>query len=400
MLIIYVFITVLSLLLQFPHSIMCLKPYSYNVLYKGSRCNAASRRKTLSSCPLISQPEVQRKDVIVVTSDSDAHLQHLLDDRDGTMPSVLMPQSLRHVNYRMVIYVNSRKKSKSTLNIFPPATVTECDISIKYLEKRRLHNLEFFYKVNTRALSDKTRSQNLASKVQSIREAVCDTSIDVSYVIWCDTDVAIIHPVDPEFIQWASSIDIATIPLFLSYPGASECKKMWEYASISNNETSRLEFVQICRPVWETGVMVIRRSPATCALFSEALSWYTDGQLVKNKNLYYNPPHAIADPRRTLNDVAVFGYLLNREFVYNGLKIGLLAGKIPGLEEVSPPINRNFAWKDYAALYKDATGDILVVPGTNPSSPVSPFNIFKYFMHFRGLSGGLAKCSLKKSKKS
>jgi len=63
------------------------------------------------------------KIVIVVTSDSDAHLQHLLDDRDGTMQGscVLMPQSLNHVNYRMVIYVNSREKSKSTLNIFPPA---------------------------------------------------------------------------------------------------------------------------------------------------------------------------------------------------------------------------------------------------------------------------------------
>jgi len=111
---------------------------------------------------------------------------------------------------------------------------------------------------------------------------------------------------------------------------------MWEYASISNNETSRLEFVQICRPVWETGVMVIRRSPATCALFSEALNWYTDGHLVNTKKLYYNPPHSIADPRRTLNDVAVFGYLLNREFVNNGLKIGCLQAKFLDWKKFRP----------------------------------------------------------------
>mmetsp|Transcript_66424 Transcript_66424/g.210227 ORF Transcript_66424/g.210227 Transcript_66424/m.210227 type:complete len:402 (-) Transcript_66424:166-1371(-) len=165
-------------------------------------------------------------------------------------------------------------------------------------------------------------------------------------------------------------------------------------AAMLGRPSVRAQALSACQPLWNTGIFMVSKSGKSCSLLTEALNWYTDG-VPSDLNIVSTPPLPIADPRRSLNDVAVLGYLLNREFVQGSLRVGMLGGRIPGMRRVNRKENVGvFDWRHYAMMYKEGNRDVLATPA-RVGAVASPFNIFQYFMHFRGLSGGLANCALR-----
>mmetsp|Transcript_66419 Transcript_66419/g.210213 ORF Transcript_66419/g.210213 Transcript_66419/m.210213 type:complete len:203 (-) Transcript_66419:209-817(-) len=179
-----------------------LKRYYYFHLYeRRSSCNTYTEGSYLGDCPILSSHF--QKHTAIITSAPAKGLPLLLSDREGTKPSIFMPQSLEQVNFPIWVYgdINMKNVLHSIRR-----KGDECDIQFKKLAQLELRGIDAFYPVDPVAggpekVRDKRGSQNLSIKVHALASAACETETDVSTVIWFDTDVAIVNSVDQRLLK-------------------------------------------------------------------------------------------------------------------------------------------------------------------------------------------------------
>ncbi|CAL6339053.1 unnamed protein product [Bathycoccus prasinos] len=221
------------------------------------------------------------------------------------------------------------------------------------------------------------RDKGLFRKVLAIWHTLENVS-EGTIVIWLDTDTFIQNSLDGEFEAWVRQYDVAFMPFFSNM---EFCEKK------SRAEASASQACKLCS---ETGIIAYLASQRTIKFLEDQVEFYRRGALrysercMKQKYLTEcKYPEEFSggacDPRVSLNDIAVFGHVLDMstESISAGyFATGCRTSKfIPSSNGI---LMKDQAWYQHAVIYKHPG----FCPSGNPASIISPFNILKYITHY------------------
>jgi hypothetical protein len=306
-------------------------------------------------------------------------------ERLSLLPHLLEKRSLKHLNTKLLIY---SEDDLSDVVKLAPAIGNTCNIeTLQLLHEFNDAQLQHI-KAHSKLLHDAKRSRNLFLKVLAISKTL--SSLPVGHaVMWVDMDVVLQHKIDQKIRDWIQTHDVSSIFLCSPSHKERECLK-----TLGRN---RSKLKDDCECAFETGIMLFRVSDKTRQLAGDVLlSYYPKQQSLplQNRTLDFMLAARALDPifniGVTLNDVAVWSYIIFNRWAREEISVGFLAGEISKVTGSW----RKMAWERDALLYKDAGKGMLVLPQTE-SELVSPFNIFYYASHFRGLKAGLARSAVR-----
>jgi len=297
-------------------------------------------------------------------------------------PNVFDEYSLRHMNAKLHIY---SEDDLSDLIRSPDQTCQVNPIHLKHImRKKQIKYIE----ANSFSLGDYLRSRNLFYKVLAISEELRRSKID-DIVVWLDTDVLMENIIDQNFVGWVRDHDVSSIAYCKPDHIEKDCMEL-----ISYNKSKLLD---TCACAFETGIMAFKVSATTRSLAQEVLDWYhpsVNASRIASEKKYFGlhvkELGPIFDIQNTRNDVAVWSHVVLKYWLRGNISVGYFAGELD-----SYSANNGKVWSQHAGLYKDAGRNFLVTAKSG-SDLVSPFNIFSFFMHFRGLSEGLANQAMQR----
>eukprot|EP00976_Prorocentrum_cordatum_P079715 1183677-Prorocentrum_minimum.AAC.1 len=280
-------------------------------------------------------------------------------------PHLFTPYSLSKLSSRFLLYSEDQLNFNASLCELNVIRIPSLDYAVLNHFEHKLH--------------DQKRTENLMKKVYAIKDAIY-RSRDGDLIVWTDTDVFVEHFLDDRFLSWTKAYDVMVLPLF--YKNRDVCARELGF--------DIRKLLSTCRPGYETGIIVFRVSSVTRQLISTVWEHYSQANVIQaiKTNLQRQPPPigpSIYNLEYTLNDVAVFTHVINKFWLERRIRVGYLAAAVSRRDKGN--------WTRHARLYKDAASGVLLKP--QQSSPlISPFNIFYYFMHFRGITTGLANCAM------
>lgn len=197
-------------------------------------------------------------------------------------------------------------------------------------------------------------------------------------VIWLDTDTFIHKSLDWKFDAWVGQYEVAFMPFFSNM-------KLCEKKSRIETSLSR-----VCKSCSETGIVAYIAGERTIKFLEDQVEFYRLGALrysekcMKQKYLaecQYPAEFSggICDARVSLNDIAVFGHVLDMST--ESISAGYFATGCRTPEYFTSTngiLMKEQAWYQHAVVYK-APG---FCPSGNLTSTIAPFNILEYITHY------------------
>jgi hypothetical protein len=191
-------------------------------------------------------------------------------------------------------------------------------------------------------------------------------------VIWLDTDTHIQKTLDARFDVWFQQYDVAFMPFF---------SDMEYCAGLGRAEAYSKRACKLCS---ETGIIAFFASEKTVEFLENQIKFYRGGALryatkcVQQKDLkecQYPAKFSggICDARTSLNDIAVFGHILDVRVEL--LRVGYLATgcRVPEDDSVGQK-----DWYQHATMYLHPG----LCPSNRTDSIISPFNMLEYITHY------------------